>query len=108
VNPKLLAGGVKIERLPRCRWCGREPEFQHEATAHDKMCMHCDALQDPILKFGNPMTGVMVAFYVNPDAGLFIEFTGKTGTTDRYTLDADKLRKLGVLQTIPDSMNGRK
>ena len=72
------------------------------------MCMHCEALQDPILKFGNPMTGMMVAFYVNPDAGLYVEFTKKSGQTDRYTLDPDKLRKLGVLQTLPEGMNGRK
>jgi len=105
---KLPMGGMHIEKLPRCRWCGREPEFQDQAPAHDKMCMHCDALQDPILKFGNPMTGVMAAFYVNPDSGLFVEFTKKNGETDRYTLDADKLRKLGVLQRVPEGMNGRK
>jgi hypothetical protein len=106
--PGLPVAGMKIERLPRCRWCGREPEFQHEAVAHDKMCMHCEALQDPILRFGNPVTGVMVQFFVNPDSGLFVEFTKKNGATDRYTLDPGVLRKIGVLQSFPEPLNGRK
>jgi hypothetical protein len=54
------------------------------------------------------MTGVMVQFYVNPDSGLFVEFTKKSGETDRYVLDPGTLRKVGVLQSFPEPLNGRK
>lgn len=100
--------GMKIERLPRCRWCGKEPEFQTQVVAHEKMCTSCEALQDPVLRLGNPMTGVQVQFYVNPDSGLFVEFTKKNGATDRYVLDPGTLRNIGVLQSFPEPLNGKK
>lgn len=100
--------GLKIGRLPRCRWCGREPEFEGESEAHTKCCTYCEALQDPVLALRNGHTGVMVQFYVNPDAGLFVEFTKKTGATDRYVLSPEKLRAIGVLQSFGEPLNGRK
>ncbi len=106
--PGVPINGAHVERLPRCRWCGKEPEFAFQADAHDKMCMFCEALQDPILRFGNPITGMFVQFYVNPDAGLFVEFTLKGGETNRYTLDPATLRRVGVLQSFPKPLNGRK
>jgi hypothetical protein len=70
--------------------------------------MYCEALQDPILRLGNPITGIFVQFFVNPDSGLFVEFTKKGGETNRYVLDPGTLRKVGVLQTFPEPLNGRK
>ena len=100
--------GMRIDRLPRCRWCGKEPEFADQASAHDKLCTFCGALQDPILRLGNVAAGATIQFYVNPDAGLFVEFTKKGGETDRYILDPGTLRKVGVLQTFHQPLNGRK
>jgi S-adenosylmethionine hydrolase len=55
------------------------------------------------------LTGLGVQFWVNPDSGLFIEISKKSGVTDRYELGADALRKAGVLKTFQTgSLDGKK
>lgn len=98
-----------VEKFPRCRWCGKEPEFS-PTTQTTRVCEHCGAMQDPVLRFTGPGGVPVISFFVNPDDGLFVEFekAKPKGETVRYTLSPALLQKAGVpVLKTPLPLNGR-
>jgi hypothetical protein len=98
--------GLKVEKMPHCRWCGKEPEFG-DPSIPIKVCPYCEALQDPMLNLRHP-AGMALAFYMNPDGSLFIEYTKKDGSAARYTFSEDMLKKSGVLTAFRESPGGKR
>ena len=96
-----------IEKMPRCRWCNREPEFT-PTVATRNVCEHCGAMADPVVNLSAPGDGFpRLQFYLNPDGSLFCEVTKKDNSTARYTLDLAKLKQSGAYFEAPMPLNGR-
>lgn len=96
-----------ITKMPRCRWCDKEPEFS--PTAADlSVCHHCGAMQSPLLNLRSPAARLGIQLYVNPDDGLFLEVLKQDGSTARYTLSPERLKTLGALFNAPVPLNGKK
>lgn len=95
-----------IVKPPRCRWCDKEPEFAPTAI-DERLCPHCDAMQDPVIKLRGPAGRTTLSFWVNPDDSLFFEVGRKDGTT-RYTFSPAQLAKAGAFLKTPLTLNGKK
>lgn len=95
-----------ISKFPVCRWCGREPEFS-PTVATERVCEHCGAMQDPVIKLTGPGGKPTLSFFINPDDGLFFEVEKPTETV-RYTLSVSQLQKAGIpVLKAPFALNGK-
>lgn len=97
-----------ITKMPRCRWCGREPEFEATVVTA-RVCEHCGAMQDAVISLSGPGGKPVLKFFVNPDDSLFFEVEkAEPDETVRYTLSPAALAKAGVpTQRSPKPLNGR-
>ena len=99
-----------ITRPPRCRWCDKEPEFT-PTLVDERLCPHCDAMQDPVIKLRGPAGRTTLSFYVNPDDSIFFEVRRngfKQEETVRYTFSPAQLAKAGAFLKTPLELNGKK
>lgn len=97
---------TSITRPPTCRWCSKQPEFEPVPGVDDRICPHCGAMVDPVIKLRGP-AGAALAFYVNPDDSIYFEVRKKAETV-RYEFSPAQLAKAGALVRSPLELNGRK
>ena len=95
-----------VEKMPRCRWCNREPEFAPTVETRT-VCEHCGAMADPVVNLSAPGGFPKLQFYLNPDGSLFFEVSKKDNSTARYTLDLAKLKQHGAYFEAPIPLNGK-
>lgn len=98
--------GVQVSKMPRCRWCRKEPEFG-DSSVPLTICGYCEAIQDPILNLRHPL-GMALRFYMNPDGSLYVEYTKKDGTTLRYDMSEEMLKRSGVLTSFRETPEGKR
>lgn len=97
---------TSITKMPRCRWCDKEPEFT-PTRAEENVCEHCSAMQQPVLNLKSPAAQLILSLFVNPDDSVFFEVTKKEGST-RYILSPERLKQAGAFVKTPVPLNGKK
>jgi hypothetical protein len=98
---------TNISKPPTCRWCDQQPEFV-PTIVDERICPHCGAMQDPVIKLRGPQGLTALSFFVNPDDSIFFEvFRPREGTT-RYEFSPAQLAKAGAFLKTPLTLNGKK
>lgn len=95
-----------VTKPPTCRWCDKQPEFT-PTMVDERICPHCQAMQDPVIKLRGPAGLTTLSFWVNPDDSIFFEVQKRDGTT-RYEFSPAQLAKAGALLKTPLTLNGKK
>jgi hypothetical protein len=97
---------MKIEKDPTCRWCHRQGQFSEQPIAVFNVCTECQAIQDPVLRFGNVDQSFEV--YHNPDNTIYFEVTKLMGKSVRYTVRPEVLKSHGLYMEAMEPLNGKK
>lgn len=73
----------------------------------ERICPHCGAMADPVLRLRGPAGSTTLSFFVNPDDSIYFEVRKRTETV-RYEFSPAALAKAGAFLKTPLELNGRK